>query len=138
MARRQAIKGIVEDLVRRVQYEVRRLEQFHISLDQGKCPRADVLFNRARRVWPDVERTVDHRPWKGWACGVDRLDAKQRGDDGGRSMTLDRQGDRLSHIVRPHGHPALKEWTGLCQIAARRLHRILDDTGHAGTEVDVR
>src|SRR5438309_8258108 len=131
------VKRIVEDLVRRMQDEVRSLEQFGVALDQGKCPGTDVILNRAGRMRPNVEGAIHNRPWTGGAGGIDRLDAKQGGDDGGRSLTRDRLRERLRHIVGPHRQTALQYGPGLSQVTGRRLHRLLDDASEARTEVDL-
>src|SRR5213082_630967 len=85
----------------------------------------------------NVEGAVHNRPWIGRAGGIDRLDAKQGGDDGIRSLTLDRLRERTRHIVGPHRQTALDPGTSLCQVTGRRLHRLLDDAGEAITEVDL-
>src|SRR5256886_15808136 len=94
MTRGQAVKRIVEDLVGCVQYEVRCLEQFGVPLDQGKCPRTDVVLNRSGRVRANIEGGVFNRPGVGRAGGGDRLDAEKGGDGEGRSGALDRLRER--------------------------------------------
>ncbi len=137
MTRRQSSKPIVEDLVGGVQHEVGRLEQLGVSLDKGQRPGTNVFLNWARRVRADVERAVDHGPGNGWARGVDRLDAKERGNDGGGSLTIDHGGDGLGYVMGPDGHSALQQWTGFSQIAPSRLHRIHDKACEAGPEIEL-
>ena len=135
--RRQCGKGVIEDLVGRVQNEIRRLQQLGVAADQRQGPRANVLFDRTRWVGTDVEGAVHRRPRNGWAGGVHRLDAKERGHDGCGSMAVDQPGDRLRHLVGPDSQAALHERTRLGQIATGHLHRVLDHAGHPRPEVEL-
>src|SRR2546423_2099436 len=85
----------------------------------------------------NIEGAVHNRPWIGRAGGIDRLDAKQGGDDGSRSPMLDPLRERLRDIVGPHRQTALDHGTSLCHVTGRRLHRLLHEAGRARTEVEL-
>lgn len=52
-------------------------------------------------------------------------------------MAIDELHDRAGDLMGPEGQPTLNHWAGFGEVAARCLHRLLDDRSHARPEIEL-